>query len=153
MFVQMISFEPQLPNLVWWCSIMSQSSMRGKKLLSSGSMSQRGFIWSKYDSFCYIFWTVDSLVTKLGLMIHHHMPECLMKNNGSLHSRARSQQRVKISVFVQIISFKPPNILLPNLVWWCSKMSYSVMWNKNCLLSSMSRSQWGLIWSKYDSIY
>ena len=30
-------------------------------LLSSRSRSQRGFISSKYDSFCYIFWIVDSL--------------------------------------------------------------------------------------------
>ena len=32
-----------------------------------------------------------------------------------------------------------------------SRMSQSVNWNKTCLLSS--RSQWGLIWSKYDSDY
>ena len=33
-------------------------------LLSSRSRSQQGLIWSKYDPFCYIVWTVDSLVTK-----------------------------------------------------------------------------------------
>ena len=40
------------------------------------SGSQRGLIWSKYESLCYIFWTLDSLETKLGLMIHHHELEC-----------------------------------------------------------------------------
>ena len=79
----MISSELQnifLPNLVWWYSKMSQSVMRNKDcLLSSRSRSQRGFIWSKYDSFYYILWTVDTLATKLGLMLHYHKPECLVK--------------------------------------------------------------------------
>ena len=51
----------------------------------------------------------------LGLMIHHHKPECLVKKKGLLHLRSRSQLKVKMSLFVQISS-KPPNILLPNLV-------------------------------------
>ena len=35
---------------------------------------------------------------------------------GLMFSRSRSQQRVKMSVFVQMISPKQTNILLPNLV-------------------------------------
>ena len=50
-------------------------------------------------------------------------------------------------------SSEPQNILLPNLVWWCSKLSQNNMRKKNCLLSSRSRSQQGLIWSKFDSFY
>ena len=121
-------------------------------LLSSRSRSQRGRIWSKYDSFYYIFWTVDSLATKLGLMIHHHKPECLVKNIGLLHSRSRSQWMVKMSIFVQMISAKLPNILLPNLVLWCINMSQSAC-KKIGLLFSRSRSQQGLIRSKYDNYY
>ena len=34
-------------------------------LLYSKSRSQQGLIWSKYYSFYYIIWTVDSLATKL----------------------------------------------------------------------------------------
>ena len=71
-----------LPNVVLWCSIISQSVMPKfllLLLLPFRSRSQRGLIWSKYDSFHYIFWTVDSLATKLGLMIHHHKQECSMK--------------------------------------------------------------------------
>ena len=81
MFIWMIFSESQniwLPNLVWWCRIMSQSVMLKflSLLLSSESRSQQRLIWSKYDSFYYIFWTVDSLATKLGLMIHHQKPDC-----------------------------------------------------------------------------
>ena len=84
-------------------------------------------IWSKYDSFYSICWTVDSLAIKHGLIIHRRKLECLVKKNGLLHSRSRSQWRAKMSVFVQVISSKPPNILLPNLVLWCIIMSQSVM--------------------------
>ena len=130
MFVQMIFSEAQnilLPHLIWWCSIMSQSVMQtfSLLLLSSRSGSRQGLIWSKYDSFYYIFWTVDSLATKLGLMIHHHKPEYPVKKNWLLHSGSRSQWRVKMLVFVQIPS-KPPNVLFPNLVSWCIIMSLSV---------------------------
>ena len=71
-----------LPDLVWWCSSVSQSVMQRNfvclfcLLLSSRLRSQLGLIWSKCDFFYYIFWTVDSLGTKLGLMIHHHKPDC-----------------------------------------------------------------------------
>ena len=97
-------------------------------LLPSRSRSQQGLIlWSKYDSFYYIFLTLDSLLTLLGLMIHHLKPECPVKKIGLLHSGSRSQRRVQILMFVQMISSKPPNILFPNLVLWCIIMSQSVM--------------------------
>ena len=112
-----------LVSLVWWCSIMSQSVMQNilllLLLLSSRSRSQQGLIGSKYDSFYHIFWIVDSLATKLGLMVHHLMPECPVNKVGLLHSASRSQQRVKMLMFVQIVSAKPPSILFPNLVLWC----------------------------------
>ena len=78
-------------------------------------------------TFYYIFRTADSLAIKLGLMTYHHKPECLVKEVGTLHSRSRSQQSVKISMFVQMVSSKPQNILLPNLVWWCIIVRLSVM--------------------------
>ena len=73
----------------------------------------------RYDCFYHIFWIVDSLATKLGLMVHHLMPECPVNKVGLLHSASRSQQRVKMLMFVQIVSAKPPSILFPNLVLWC----------------------------------
>ena len=126
-----------LPNLVWWCSIMSQSVMQFfcLLLLSSSSRSQQGFIRSKYDSFRYIFWTVNSLATKLGLMIHYHKPEWPVKKNELLHSGSRSQWRVKMLMLVHMMSSKPPNILFPNLVLWCVIMSQSVTESKKDLFA------------------
>ena len=93
--------------------------------------SQWGLLWSKYDSFYCIFWTFDSSATKLGLMMHHHKLECLVKNILLLHSWSRSLWRVKMSMFVQMISSKLPNILWPNLVLWCIVTSQSVV-QKDC---------------------
>ena len=92
-------------------------------LLSSTSRSQRGLIWSKYDSFYYTVWTVDSLGKKKKIK---KLRVSRRKTNGLLHW-SRSQWRVKMLIFVQVISSKPPNILFPNLVLWCIIMSQSVM--------------------------
>ena len=81
-----------------------------------------------------IFWTIDSLATKLGLMIYHHKPECPVKEVGLLHSGSGSQWRVKMLLFVQMIFYKPPSILFPRLILWCIIMQE-------------------LIWSKYDNFY
>ena len=137
-------------RISFFLSIFNQAETFLLLLLSSRSRSQRELIWSKHDSFYYIFWTVDSLATKLGLMIHHQKPECPVKKIGFLHSV--SQWRVKMLMFVQLISSKPPNILLPNLILWCIIMSWNAH-RKIGLLFSGSRSQQGLIWPKYDSFY
>ena len=117
--------------------------------LSSRSRSQQVLIWSKYYSFCYIFWTVDSLATKLGLMIHHHKPECPVKK--LLHSGSRSQRRVKMLMFVQMISSKPT---------FCFQTRYcdASLWVRvSCkkiyfwLLFSRWRSLQELIRSNYDN--
>ena len=47
----------------------------------------------------------------------------------SLHSGSRSHWKVKMLMFVQVISSKPPNILFPNLVLWCIIMQ-EFMWSK-----------------------
>ena len=96
----------------------------GKKLFAfSRSRSLKGFIWSKHDSFYSLFWTVDSVATKLDLMIHHHKPECLIKKKWI------TVFKVKVTVKGQNVSvcpndiFSRPNILSPNLVLWCTIMS------------------------------
>ena len=59
-------------------------------------------------------------------MVHHQKTECPVKKNWLMHSGSRSQWWVKMLMFVQKISSKPPNIVFPNLVlWWI--MSQSVM--------------------------
>ena len=93
--------------------------------LSSRSRSQQGLLQSKYDSFYYIIWTVDSLATKLGLMIHHQKPECPMKKITAF--RAEVTAKGQNLMFVQMISSKPSNILFSRLVLWFISMSQSVM--------------------------
>ena len=122
--------------------------------LSSRSRSQRALIWPKYDSYYYIFWTVDSLATKLGLMMHHYKPECPVKKIGLLLSGSRSQRRVKMLMFVQRISSEPLNSLFSNLVLWFIVMSQSdMLWvrvtcKKIDLLFSRSKSLQELIMIK-----
>ena len=60
----------------------------------------------------------------------------LWKTVGLLHSGSRSQWRVKMLMFVQVISSKPLSILFPSLVLWC-------------IIYIMQE----LIWSKYDNVY
>ena len=128
MFVQIIFSESQnilLPNLIWWCNFMSQSHVDILLLLlSSRPRSQQWLIWWKYGSFYNIIWTVDSLATKLGLMIHHQKPECPMTKigyciQGQGHSEGQNL------MFVQMMSSKPSNILFSNLVFWFFIMSQS----------------------------
>ena len=69
-----------------------------------------------------------------------------------MHSRSRSQLRVKMLVFVQMISSKPPVILVPNSVSWCITVSRTAC-KKIDLLFSRSRSLHALIWSKHDNFY
>ena len=83
-------------GVLWWGNhaekLVHNLQCQGHMGLSSRTRSQRWLIWSKYDSFCYIFWTIDSLAANLGLMTRHHMPECLVKKldyciQGQCHSK------------------------------------------------------------------
>ena len=74
------------------------------------------------------------------------------KKNGFLHSGSRSQWKVKMLMFVQMISSKPPNILFPNLVLWCIIMSQCHAKRLNVPFSR-SRSRQELMWSKYYNVY
>ena len=75
----------------------------GGFLLSSKSRSQRGLTWSKYESFYYIFWTVNSSAKKLSLMRHHHKPECLVK-------KWITAFKVKVTAKGQNVNVCPNNI-------------------------------------------
>ena len=126
----MVSSEPQkilLPNLVWWWCRMSQSVTQNENcLLSSWSRSQRELILSKYYSDYDIFWTADSLATKLGPIIGYHRSEPLVENWITAFTVQVTAKGQNVGDFVQIIYSEPQNILLPNLVWWCSIKSQSV---------------------------
>ena len=97
-----------------WRKITSWARVSCRKkscLLSSGSRLLQGLMWSEYDSFYYVLWTVDYLATKLVWW-------CIIIIQSVLwsfffwwwHARSRSQWRVKTSMFVQMMSSKPLNI-------------------------------------------
>ena len=151
----MISSEPQnilLPNLVWWCCRMSQCHAKQTFFaVLKVKVTARAYIikilhWLRYLLNCWFFgnqtWSDDRL----------SQARASCGKSGLLPSRSRSQRRVKMSMFIQMIFSKPPNILPPNSVLWCIIMNWSIM-QKTCLQFSRSRSQQGLISSKYYSDY
>ena len=50
-------------------------------LLSSRSRSHQGLIWSKCDSFYYIFWTADPFATKFCFVVLYLKPESVLWRN------------------------------------------------------------------------
>ena len=73
-----------------------------------------------------MFWTTEYCVTKRGVMMQHYKPEYSV-NNWITAVKIMVTAKAKMSMLVQMISSKPTNILLPNLVLWCIIMSQSVM--------------------------
>ena len=97
-FVQMISSEAQnilFPKLVWWCSMICVMRKKMFAIFEVKVTARAHTI--KYDSFYCIFWTDDSLATKLGLVVRHHKPECFVEKQGLLRSRSTSPRRLKMS--------------------------------------------------------
>ena len=116
-------------------------------LLFSRSRSQKGLMWSKYDSLYYIFWTADPFATKLCLIVHYLKPECSMKKldccvQGRGHSKISKCQGMLIySIFLIAEPFT-------------TKLSMVMCHHEpDCpskrLLSSRSRSQQKIIKSEY----
>ena len=98
MFVQMMSSEPfnlLLPNLINWGIIMSWFAVFKVKVTVKVYIIK---IW-----LCCFSWTTDSFAATLSLMVYHHKLECLVKRL-DCWSRSRSQQRFRVSVFVQMVS-------------------------------------------------
>ena len=73
-----------------------------------------------------IIWAVDSLATKLGLMIHHQKPECPVKKWITVF-RIKVTARGQNLMFVQMVSSTLLNVLFSNLVLWFIIMSQSIM--------------------------
>ena len=135
MFVRMIFSELQnifLPNLVWWCSIMSQNVKR-KKIVCylQGQGNSKGSCDLNLTPFYYIFWTWQPSLVWWYIIKSQSV---LWKNWVTV-----SRWRAKMSVFVQMIPSTPPNIFEPKLVLWCITASQSA-WKKIGLLFSRSRS-------------
>ena len=69
-----------LPDLVWWCSIMSQSVLQKFcVVIFKVGITARAHVTKIIWLFLLYLWTVGSLATKLGGMMHHHKPECLVE--------------------------------------------------------------------------
>ena len=89
----------------WYCDASSWAMSRKKiGFLFSRSSLQPGLMWSKYDSFYYIFWTADPFATKLGLMAHHHKLDCQVKRldcyfQGQGHSKGSYDQNMTVSFY------------------------------------------------------
>ena len=110
-------------------------------------------LYNQNITFCYFFWTAGLFATKIGLIVQHHKPECPVEKNWITAVKVKATAKAQYVRECLIGSSDLQNILLPHLVWWCSIMSQSVVQKKNCFLYSRSRSQQGLMWSKYDSFY
>ena len=77
----------------WYYDASSWVGVSCKKinLLLSRSRSLRELIWSKFDSFYYIFRTADPFAIKLGLVVHWDMQECLMKKLDCVQGQGHSK--------------------------------------------------------------
>ena len=102
MFVQMMSSEPQnilLSNLVWLCSIMSQSVVQKnwfsvfKVRVTARAYIIKIWLFLQYlnDSFCYIFGTAVPIAIKLGLIVQHCKLECVEKLDYCIYGQGHSE--------------------------------------------------------------
>ena len=114
----------------WYCDATSWAGVLCKMicLLFSRSRSQQGLVWSKCDRFYHIFWIANPCATKLGLIVHYHKLECLIKK---LDCCVQGQDHSKISeclwLFIPMLSSEMLNLILPNLLQLCIIMSQIVV--------------------------
>ena len=78
-----------------------------------------------------IFWTIETFVAKLSMVMHHHEPDCLAKglfcyHQGQGHNEGSYNQNTFFSISSELLI-----LLQPNLVWWYF-MSWNVLW-KDCI--------------------
>ena len=131
-----------LLNLVRLCSIISQCRKIGSLSIMSQSvmhkqkksccyLQSQGHSEGSYDQNMTLF----TIFSELLIILQSNLvwwyiiisQSVLWKKKGLLHSGSRSWQRVKMLMFVQMISSKPPNILFPNFVLWSIIMSQSII--------------------------
>ena len=143
-----------LLNLVWWCSIMKQSVMQ--KTIVCCLQGQGHSIGSYNQIMTLSTISCELLILKqLNLFWWHIIisQSVLWKNlityciQGQGHSKGW-----KCQVFLQLVSSKPPNILLPNLVLWFIFMSQSVM-QKDWIAIFKVKVTARVLLSEYDSFY
>ena len=81
-----------------------------------------------------IFWITEHFVTKFGIVMQHHEPECLVDFcfcfcylQGQCHNKSSYGQNTTVSTIFSelLIPWQP------NLIWWYIIVSQSVLWKKN----------------------
>ena len=68
---------------------------------------------------------IQPFVTKLGIVVHHHEPECHARKMGFyLQGQGLYNQNMTVST-ISFISSKPVSLLQPNSIWWliCKEVS------------------------------
>ena len=127
-------------------------SWRKNVLLSSRSRSQWGLI-IKIWLFNNIFCTYYLFATKLGLMVHHHKLECLLKHLYAVY-------KVKVTAKVWNISeclswqYLLNHLTFCNQTWYGGVLSWAGLSCKNIVLLSLRwKSQRRLSFSKCDCFY
>ena len=88
------------------------------------SRSQQNFKMSMNVCLEQIFWTTEKLITKLGMVLHHHEPVCLAKR---LLCCLQDQGH---SVLLYLLNYW--FFCNQTLVWWHMIVSWVVLW-KDCI--------------------
>ena len=105
-------------------------------LLCSRSRAQQNFKMSVNVCLDYIFWITEHSVTKFGMVMQHHEPEChaeiLLLLLLSLRSKSQwgsyDQNMTLSTIFSELLI-----AWQPNLVWWYIIISQSVLWKKRII--------------------
>ena len=159
MFVRMIASESHnilLPNLVLWCSIMSQSFMRKKNFCCCCYLQGQGHSEGSYDQNM-------SLSTIFSELLIHWQPNLvcwyIMISQSVLWKKLITAFRVKVTVKGQNVNVFSRWYLLNHLTfcfqtWYCdASLRIGVSYKEIDLLFSRSMSLQELTWSKYDNFY
>ena len=148
MFVQVIfseSLNLLLPNLVWWCIIISQIVFqKGWCIVFKIKATVTDYVIKMWLS---IFWTADPFMTKLGFMAHHHKLDCLVKRlDCSVVVKVKVAEKVKNSSECSSGRYLLSCWLFCNQTWYGDARAWAnVSCKKIGLLSSSSRWQLRII--------
>ena len=93
-----------------------------KCLLSSRSRSQRGLVYSNYDSDYYNFWTADFLPTRLGRMIGYHRQERLVEK---LAFKVKVTERSKCQCLSRYYLLNRQTFCYQT--WYCDASSWTIV--------------------------
>ena len=131
MFVWTISSEPKnilSPNLVWWCSITSQSVLQKNWFtVFNVKVTVRAFMIKIWLFLLYLL-NCCYFATRLGLLVQHHKLECpVRKWDYCIQGQGHSKGLNCVCDCVCSVSPDPLNHFLPNLVWCCIIMRRCVM--------------------------